>query len=183
MNQGPKSNWLVIGSVVLLIVLLLLGFRVSNISLDLGPISVEMKKATDVSFPSDVIIPFQGGASTEPASMGKSDSAPVFDYIEQYENYSGGQLIISEDVYFSDSDGDAYLIKYDLVSVSPAISGIQVQNDSISIAPDQQKFGTYQTILWKCGLTKKTYTVTLRARILDQAGHESSPFDVIFKCH
>lgn len=183
MNQGPKINWLVIGSLIVLIVLLFLGYRISNISLNLGPFSVDIEKPTDVSFPQDVPIPFQGGMSPEPSSMENSDSAPIFERIEQYENNSGGQLIISEDVYFSDSDGDAHLIEYELVSVSPAISGIQVQADFIDASSDQQKTGTYQTITWKCGSTKKTYTVTLRARIIDRAGHQSSPFKVVFKCY
>jgi hypothetical protein len=111
-----------------------------------------------------------------------SSGAPVFERIDQHENYYGGELVINDDIYFNDSNGDAYAIEYDLVSVVPEISGVQVQNDSIDSSADQQRVGTYKTITWECGSNNKTYTVTLRGRIVDRSGYQSDPFNVVFAC-
>jgi len=124
-----------------------------------------------------------GNGSQDNTSINNISSSPIFESITQRENNSDGQLIINEDIYFSDTDGDAYLIQYELVSVSPDLSGVHVQNDSIEASPEQQKNGASKTITWKCGSTNKTYTVTLQAQIVDQAGNQSAPFNVIFKCH
>lgn len=124
-----------------------------------------------------------GNGSQDNISTNNTFSSPIFESITQREKNSGGQLIINEDIYFSDTDGDAYLIQYELVSISPDLSGIHVQNDSIEASSEQQKNGASKTITWECGSTNKTYTVTLQAQIVDQAGNQSDPFNVIFKCH
>lgn len=121
-------------------------------------------------------------SSNSPTPQSKGSAAPVFDHLDQYEQNKNGQLVIYANVYFSDQDGDAYLIKYDLQSVVPYSSGIRFQNDSISTTT-KQITGTYKTINWECGTTHKTYTITLKAIILDQMGHQSLPFAVVFKCH
>ena len=124
-----------------------------------------------------------GSAASSNSASSSIDSTPVFDHINTHEGYSNGQMVINDDVYFRDLGGDADLIEYDLQSVVPDISGVQVQNDSIDASSDQQIAGTYQTITWECGPTNKIYAVTLKAHIVDRAGNQSSPFSVVFNCH
>ncbi|MFT3894832.1 MAG: hypothetical protein QM730_24645 [Anaerolineales bacterium] len=127
----------------------------------------EVEKISDVSFNS---------------SQNEPSSPPIFDHIDEHNNYSNGQLVINQDVYFSDPNGDATLIQYDMVSIVPDISGIHVEDDPLYASPDEQVAGTYKTIMWECGSSQKTYVVTLRARIFDQAGNQSDPFRVVFSC-
>lgn len=126
-----------------------------------------------------VYVQYRGaGNSSDP-----TDTSPIFDHITSREQQQNNQLILSKDVYYKDPAGDAYLIEYSLQSVVPEISGVHVENDSIDASADQQKLGTYQTINWECGTTNKTYTVKLRALIIDRQGNQSMPFDIIFRCH
>jgi hypothetical protein len=116
-------------------------------------------------------------------SVTQNGSQPTFNYIEQTETDSGSQLVINQDVFFSDPDGDAYLIEYGLISVSANIPGFHFENDNIKTLPEQQIQGTYKTITWECGKTRQIYDVTLQAQIVDRAGNRSVPFSVVFKCH
>ncbi len=125
----------------------------------------------------------QGGQDSYSNNQSGQNSTPIFDHTAQTEDYSNNQLIIHDDIYFRDMGGDADFIEYELQSVVPDISGIEVQNDTIDASSNQQKSGTYQTITWRCGSNNKTYTVTLQAHIVDQTGNQSVPFEVVFRCH
>jgi len=52
MKQESKTNWLAIGGLVLLVIFLALGYRISKFSLNLGIVSVDMEKPTEKPFES-----------------------------------------------------------------------------------------------------------------------------------
>ncbi|MBK9927392.1 MAG: hypothetical protein IPP66_19150 [Anaerolineales bacterium] len=112
-----------------------------------------------------------------------SSGPPIFERMDEYEQNISNQLEIHKDIYFSDPDGDAAMIEYEVLSISPDISGVYVQNDLIDAPTQQQQSGTSQKITWQCGSNNKAYTVKLRAHIVDQQGNKSSGFSVVFKCH
>jgi hypothetical protein len=105
-------------------------------------------------------------------------NAPVITDVKIREEASPNGLIIYQDVYFHDPDGDAYYTDWQVVSTTD--KGIQVVNGTIDANSQQQKTGTIVTGTWECG--NNTYSVTFWVTILDRVGNESNGFEYTIYC-
>jgi len=94
------------------------------------------------------------------------------------ETNQQGNLIIHKDIHFIDPDGDAKIVTYTVLHSD--IENYYVEDDPITATAEQQKQGTFVTATWKCG--SQSYQITLNARIIDEAGHQSPPFKLVFDC-
>lgn len=104
--------------------------------------------------------------------------APIITDVKIREETSSNGLVIYQDVYFHDPDGDAYYTDWQITSATnpDAI----VANGTISSNSDQQKAGTFTTGTWTCG--SSTYTIKFWVTLLDRAGNESNGFEYTINC-
>jgi hypothetical protein len=105
--------------------------------------------------------------------------APVIDRVEVRFDSSSGGLIAFLDVYYHDSEGDAILADWQLISTSTAVSGT-IRDNQISPSANQRRGGVV-TGQWSCGT--RVYDVALAVTIHDQAGHASTSVSVVFSCN
>lgn len=151
MNSGQqsKTNWLVIGGIGLFIILLLLGYRISNISFNLGPVSVDVAKPTK-SAPqvventpvSQVEQPVQNPEPATSADFNPPVSLPFSD------NFDGG--LSSE---WRITKGDQVVVDGGLQTLGELT--IEIGNNDLS---------SYQLDFDCCGGTGKT-TVTIGRKL------------------
>jgi len=107
-------------------------------------------------------------------------SPPVITSVSLREDWSSpsGHLIILQDVYFYDEDGDVYGIDYEIIS-DP--SNGTVVDGAINASSEEQKAGTVVTGSWQCG--GGLYDVTMQVALLDYAGNVSNTVTYTMNCH
>jgi hypothetical protein len=105
--------------------------------------------------------------------------APVITDVKIREDKSSNGLIIYQDVYFQDSDGDAYYTDWQITSTTNPEA--KVVNGTITSTNDQQKAGTFTTGTWTCG-SGGAYSIKFWVTILDRAGNESNGFEYVINC-
>lgn len=105
--------------------------------------------------------------------------APIIDRVVVRFDSSTGSLIAFLDVYYHDSEGDANLADWQLVSTSIEVTGT-IRDNSIAPSANQRRGGVV-TGQWNCGI--KAYDVALGVTIRDQAGHSSNTVSVVFSCN
>lgn len=121
--------------------------------------------------------------------IGNTGFAPVILNIQprMSQDYGdgSGNFIIGFDIYYSDLDGDAALISYQVTS-SP-IAGLVIPDDAITSTSAMQIAGTIEAIgggdcqfSWKTLLTG--YTVMASATIVDKAGNKSNSYPYQYGC-
>ena len=103
---------------------------------------------------------------------------PIITDVKLREETSENDLIIYQDVYFRDPDGDAYYTDWQVTSTTNP--EIQVVNGTINSNSEQQMAGTFTTGTWTCG--SGTYSVKFWVTILDRAGNESNGFEYTINC-
>jgi hypothetical protein len=105
-------------------------------------------------------------------------NVPVIQSVQLREDTSSGKLVIYQDIYFYDEDGDANYIDYSLVSGPP---DTYIIDGPIEIESQKQKSGTAMIGTWKCGDAE--YRITLRVMILDEIGNQSNTVEYTMFCH
>lgn len=103
---------------------------------------------------------------------------PVITALKIREDTSSGSLVIYQDIYFYDSDGDTNFIQWKVLSTTNP--NITINNTSVNASSEEQKAGTFTTGTWKC--ISGTYSIRFQATLLDSAGHESNPIDYSIEC-
>jgi uncharacterized cupin superfamily protein len=105
---------------------------------------------------------------------------PVITSVNLREDWSSpsGNLIVLQDIYFYDEDGDTYGIDYEIIS-DP--SGGTVVDGSIGASSEQQKAGTVVTGSWQCGGGQ--YDVVMQVTLLDYAGNVSNSVTYTMNCY
>jgi hypothetical protein len=103
---------------------------------------------------------------------------PVIKSVVIREDFSQGYLILYQDVNYYDLDGDAYYIDWILMSTTKP--GEKAVDGQIEDSVDDQKKGATFTGTWYC--SGGTYTVTIRAIVLDRAGNQSNPYEYNLNC-
>ncbi len=104
--------------------------------------------------------------------------APVISGVELSEDTSSGYLVVYQRIAFTDPDGDAYYVHYELVSTTAGV--VEVGDSEFDVGSDQQRMGAFITGTWDCGTD--VYSVTLQASILDRAGNQSSAWEYTIEC-
>jgi hypothetical protein len=105
--------------------------------------------------------------------------APVLKSVVIREDSSTGNLILYQDVSYSDLDGDADIIDWILVSsTDPKAS---VWDGKVENSVEQQKQGAIFTGVWNCnGMNSST---VIQAVLIDKAGNKSEPLEYDLICH
>ena len=116
----------------------------------------------------------QAGAPTRT----QQSTAPVITNVQLRNDTSSGSLVIWQDIYFSDADGDANLIDYELLATTA--SSVTVVDGPIQISSQGQRTGALISGKWVCG--GGSYSTTLRAVIRDRAGQSSNPVEYTLNC-
>ena len=98
-----------------------------------------------------------------------SGSAPVISRVVLREEWQDDVLLVYEDIYFTDADGDASRADFTLVETNAA--EVHVEDGIITSRPEEQRQGAVHTATWTChsGL----HYVTLRVGLIDQNDNRS----------
>jgi hypothetical protein len=104
--------------------------------------------------------------------------APEITDVELIVDESSGSLVVYQRISFTDSDGDALRVDYELVSTTGG--SIEVRGSDFDIASNQQMLGAHIMGTWYC--KGRTYAVTLRASIWDRVGNQSNAWDYTINC-
>ena len=114
-----------------------------------------------------------------PTAIPPAVLSPVIDRVTVRLDSSSNALVAFLDVYFSDGEGDANFVDFQLISTSVEKTGTI---RDVSIAPSaNQRRGSVVTGQWGCGTD--VYDVTVGVTIRDQAGHTSNTIGVTFSCN
>lgn len=148
----------------------------------LGIVAVCGLFVTLFGFPSALvpaIIPTNLPSSTITTDRPRSNSmAPEITDVELIEDESSGSLIVYQRISFTDPDGDAHSIDYELVSTTAGF--VEVKDSDFDVASGQQRLGAHIMGTWYC--EDRTYNVTLRVSIWDRAGNHSNAWDYTINC-
>jgi hypothetical protein len=117
-------------------------------------------------------------AQPSPTSVPVPSSSPQVQFIKQWTELQQGNLVIHKDIHFTDPEGDAYLVTYSVIRSD--IKHYRVESDPIIVSAERQRTNGAVTATWVCG--PHIYKITLRAHIVDRAGNQSAPFDLVFDC-
>jgi hypothetical protein len=104
--------------------------------------------------------------------------APVIERIQTSLSSTPIGAVIQADIRFRDPDGDAYEVAYTVVNSS--IPGLVVKPEQITSSPAEQAAGTDQILEWPC--LGGNDIVSLKAVILDKAGHRSNIVPFVLDC-
>jgi len=103
---------------------------------------------------------------------------PVVQSVVLRKDRSSGDLVIHQDIHFTDSDGDVTRADYGIVSTTNP--DVRVEGGTIDIPSALQKAGAFLTGSWGCG--GGNYTITLSVTLTDRAGHQSEPYNYTMVC-
>jgi hypothetical protein len=92
---------------------------------------------------------------------------------------SGRALI--PDFHFVAPNGNAIVLRRELIDTSGSISQTSISNQTINIPPAAQKKGAIISGGWRCGT--QIYYVTLRASVMDADGNRSNAIQYTIHCN
>jgi pimeloyl-ACP methyl ester carboxylesterase len=116
------------------------------------------------------------GIAPDPLAADPSRHTPVITGITERKRWESGVLVFYEDIYFTDSQGDAITVINHLVSSTVSAT---LTDDIIRESPEQQKQGAVLTTYIHC---RKEYEGVVEYSIFDAAGNQSNPEIVSFSC-
>jgi hypothetical protein len=117
-------------------------------------------------------------AAVLPTTGLAGSQAPVIEAIQTSLTSTSFGAIIQADIHFHDPDGDADEIAYTVVGSS--VPGVTVAPEPVTVASAEQIAGTNQILEWPC--QGSSAIVSLKAVILDKAGHRSNIFPFVLDC-
>ena len=103
---------------------------------------------------------------------------PLIRGVEIHKIGDAPNRTIFADVDFIDEDGNAYLLKYELVTASVS-TGLRYSDEPIIASETDQKDGAIHQIRWDC---VGTYTATFNIVMYDTAGNQSEKTPITFDC-
>lgn len=121
--------------------------------------------------------------STPAANATHSAGAPVLQSISMRTNVSNGFGTVSvvPDFHFIAPNGNAIVLRRELVDTNGAIAQTQINSETINIPAEAQKKGAVLSGGWRCGVAQ--YYVTLRAYIMDADGNRSNTMQYTIHCN
>lgn len=108
-----------------------------------------------------------------------SREAPTIHSVTLRPDTSSGSLVIYQDVFFSDAEGD--VIRWDFKVVSSTNPNVYAEGGDLDIPAGEQMAGAIATGEWGCGDEK--YSVTLSVTLIDRANHRSAPYEYTMECN
>ncbi len=122
--------------------------------------------------------------STQPADAAHGDGAPVLQDITWRAKVLTPRSEIIDvvpDFHFKAPNGNAVVLRRELVTTTGAFSQTQIANATINIPAEAQKKGAVLSGGWRCGVNQ--YAITLRAFILDADGNRSNALRYTIHCN
>jgi hypothetical protein len=119
-----------------------------------------------------------------PADQRTSASAPVLQSVTMRMNVpTGNGTVVSvvPDFHFIAPNGNAIVLRRELVDTNGAISQTQIASETINIPAAAQRTGAVLSGGWRCGVAQ--YYVTLRAYIMDANGNRSNSIEYTIHCN
>ncbi|MEE8389926.1 MAG: hypothetical protein V3S14_03895, partial [Anaerolineae bacterium] len=178
-RKMPGWAWLVIVGLVAGIAYFGLG-GLSASGASPTPVSTSLPASEGVNptVPSHTSTPRPIATSTDiPASIQGLDSPVITDVVIRKSTTSSG-LVLYQDIYFKDANGDASIVNYEIISST--ISNLYIEDGTIDISTGRQKAGTFLTGTWECG--DDVYSVVLSVTIIDRSGNHSDPYQYNLDC-
>ena len=115
----------------------------------------------------------------QPAGQTPTGSQPpVVLRVVEREEVIDGFLYVYDDIYFTDPDGDADVVTYNLVS-STLPFRLSFTDDPIEASPEEQKGEALFTVAGRCW---QKLEVVFESRIGDQDGNQSEPVLFTLSC-
>jgi hypothetical protein len=111
-------------------------------------------------------------------------SAPVLQAVTMRKDVPAGNgLIVSvvPDFHFIAPNGNAIVLRRELVETNGAIAQTQIMSETINIPAEAQRKGAVLSGGWRCGVAQ--YYVTLRAYIMDADGNRSNAIEYTIHCN
>jgi hypothetical protein len=111
-------------------------------------------------------------------------SAPVLQAVTMRKDVPAGNgLIVSvvPDFHFIAPNGNAIVLRRELVETNGAIAQTQIMSETINIPADAQRKGAVLSGGWRCGVAQ--YYVSLRAYIMDADGNRSNAIEYTIHCN
>ena len=105
-------------------------------------------------------------------------SAPVISRILLREEWQNNTLVVYQDIYFTDADGDASRVDFTLVETTA--TEVHVEDGIVTERPEAQREGTAHTGTWTCH--SGTHTVTLQVALIDQNDNRSADHMFTITC-
>ncbi len=119
------------------------------------------------------------GVLLDKSSLGVNEGVPIVHSVKLRRDTSSGELIIYQDIFFSDKEGDVTHVDYIIVTADA--EGLGTAGGDIRIPSDKQKSGAIAFGTWHC--KNRVYSVTLRVTLTDSAGHKSQPYEYTMVCN
>lgn len=118
-------------------------------------------------------------ASQPAGQTDATDHAPVILRVEERQKTKGGKLTYYKDVYYSDSVGDAEIVKFSLLSGKLLAGENLPESNAITDWADKQRHEAVLNFHWVCNSQQ---TFVLEVQVVDQAGNSSEPLTLTFPC-
>ena len=112
----------------------------------------------------------------EQAAADSSNHAPVITRITERKHWQSGVLVFYEDIYFTDSKGDAITVINHLISSTTSAT---LTDDIVREPPEKQRQGAVLTTYIHC---RKEFEAVVEYSVFDAAGNTSAPDAVTFEC-
>ena len=119
-----------------------------------------------------------------PAASQNAASAPVLQSVTMRTNVpvgNGAIVSVVPDFHFVAPNGNAIVLRRELVETNGAIAQTQIRSETINIPAAAQKKGAVLSGGWGCGVAQ--YYVTLRAYIMDADGNRSNSVEYTIHCN
>jgi hypothetical protein len=119
-----------------------------------------------------------------PPAAPSSAAAPILQAVTIREHVSTGYGTFFDyvpDFHFIAPNGNAIMLRRELVATSGAIAQTQIGSATINIPADAQKKGAVISGGWRCGVQQ--YYVTLRAFVIDADGNRSNAIEYTMHCN
>lgn len=105
-------------------------------------------------------------------------TAPVISHVALREVWTDESLVVYQDVYFTDADGDAARVDFTLIETTA--EDVYVEDGIISERPEVQREIAIHTGTWTCHSGR--HTVTLQVEIIDQNNNRSAAHMFTITC-
>ena len=172
---------LVVACIGILVTLIISNIRTETAQPQLPPTSSELQVRPPYVQPQ--IFPTNSQPTLAPTVIIPTvNPSPVMLRVTERRGADQTGVVIYKDIYFMDPDGDADFVEYKLIGYQNIVqSDIKVSPDDIEPSPEQKTEATVAAP-WYCKTKYHNYTITLEARIVDEAGNKSMPFLLEFYC-
>jgi len=123
-------------------------------------------------------------ASAAASAAPRGSDAPILQAVTARADsgqHNGVAFDLIPDFHFVAPNGNAIVLRRELIDTSGSISQTNIANQTINIPPAAQKKGAIISGGWRCGT--QVYYVTLRASVMDADGNRSNAIQYTIHCN